>query len=155
MSFLEPDKEPCEICGELETVKSRRFVCRRCEKKICGWCAIEDKKKSKGSKFRTYLCSACHKIEEEGAIASCSVKPNDVLPGKTFRGKRFLENPFIGNNDRHVLWVSGDKKKVQYNSDTVTNGRHYPTVSMLQFCKWAKEEVFRRPENNEYKAQLP
>lgn len=69
------------------------------------------------------------------------LNPEDIKVGKTYRAKRFKAGPFGGTNDRLVLWVSRDKTQVQYDSDTVTTGRHYPKVSMEAFIKWAKEAV--------------
>ena len=45
------------------------------------------------------------------------------------------------NNDRQVVWISSFKENVQYNSDTVANGRHLPMVTMEAFLKWAKREI--------------
>lgn len=64
----------------------------------------------------------------------------DVKVGKTYRAKRFVQG-FSGNNDRYVLWISPDRRKVQYDSDTVRRGRSYPIVGMDVFLRWAKEEV--------------
>jgi hypothetical protein len=63
---------------------------------------------------------------------------DDVKVGKTYRGKRFGGSATY-NNDRSVVYVSSER--VQYDSDTVKNGRHYPTVDMEKFLKWAKREL--------------
>lgn len=63
----------------------------------------------------------------------------DLVVGKTYRGKRYLEN-FLGkNNNRRILWMGSNE--VQYDADNIKDGRHYPTVSIEKFLKWAKEEV--------------
>lgn len=63
---------------------------------------------------------------------------NDIQRGKTYRAKKFVGTPTC-NNDRKVVYVS--TTTVQYDSDTVKNGRHYPTVSMEKFLKWVSREV--------------
>jgi len=63
----------------------------------------------------------------------------DLVVGATYRGKRFVEGPFGGNNDRYILWMSDTK--VQYDSDTVRDGANYPTVPIEKFLKWAKKRV--------------
>lgn len=65
----------------------------------------------------------------------------NIQVGKTYRGKRFIKNSFDYTNDRYVVWISADKTKVQYDSDTVKTGRHYPTIEMDKFLKWVKMEV--------------
>lgn len=65
----------------------------------------------------------------------------DIQVGKTYRGKRFLQSTWGSTNDRYIVYISQDKTRVQYDSDTVKNGRHYPTIDMDKFLKWAKMEV--------------
>ena len=74
------------------------------------------------------------------------LKPESIKVGKTYRGKVFREGGFT-NNDRTVLWISKDRKVLQYDSGTVGLGRHYPKVSMEQFIRWAKHEVVEDVEN--------
>ena len=62
----------------------------------------------------------------------------DLKVGKTYRGKRFRQL-MDWNNDRIILWMND--RNVQYDSDTVRDGRNYPTVTIQQFLNWAKEEV--------------
>ena len=65
----------------------------------------------------------------------------EIQVGKWYRGKRFLSNPIYGSNDRIVVWISTDRKKIQYDSDTVHIGRHLPMITMEKFLKWAKQEA--------------
>jgi len=72
----------------------------------------------------------------------------DLKVGATYRGKRFRE--FFGhNNDRIILWISKQRDRIQYDSDTVRDGRNYPTVDVEKFLKWAKEEVETRMNEKE------
>ena len=72
------------------------------------------------------------------------LKAEDIIVGHLYRGKRFRKTPSGGNNDRIVLhiqkWLFG-RIDVQYDSHTVRDGKHYPTVSMEEFLKWAKEDI--------------
>lgn len=66
----------------------------------------------------------------------------DLKVGHLYRGKRFTE--ILGyTNDRVIIWMGSSWKgdMVQYDSDSVRDGRHYPTVTVEQFLKWAKEEI--------------
>jgi len=70
------------------------------------------------------------------------LKQEDIAVGKWYRAKRFNEGIFGNiNNDRVVLWISSDRKEVQYDSDTVKMGQRRPVVPMEKFLKWVKEEV--------------
>lgn len=66
---------------------------------------------------------------------------DDIQVGKTYRGKRFIKSGFGYTNDRYVVYISPNKTQVQYDSDTVKTGRHYPTIDMDKFLKWVKMEV--------------
>jgi hypothetical protein len=77
-------------------------------------------------------------------MVTTELKPEDIAYGKWYRGKRFREGFFV-NNDRVVVWISPDRKEVQYDSDTVKMGQRRPVISMEKFLKWAKEEV---PQGN-------
>ena len=62
----------------------------------------------------------------------------DLKVGSTYRAKRHKE--CLGfTNDRTIVWMSDTT--VQYNSDTVKIGRHYPRISIERFLRWAKEKV--------------
>jgi len=65
---------------------------------------------------------------------------SDIVVGGTYRAKRFREL-FGCTNDRYILWISEDRALVQYDSDTVRNGRHYPKTTMSAFLNWARERV--------------
>ncbi len=64
----------------------------------------------------------------------------DIKVGNTYRAKRHVEI-LTKNNDRYVVWISPDRSKVQYDSDTVRLGRHYPTTTMKAFLNWVKSDV--------------
>lgn len=65
---------------------------------------------------------------------------DQIRVGAIYRAKKFREG--LGfSNDRVVQWISPNRDKVQYDSDTVGLGRHYPTVTMDQFIRWASHEV--------------
>lgn len=80
-------------------------------------------------------------------MVTTELKPEDIAYGKWYRGKRFKEIGIFGNvnNDRMVVWISPDRKEVQYDGDTVKIGQRRPVVSMERFLKWAREEV---PQGN-------
>ena len=62
----------------------------------------------------------------------------DLKVGRTYRAKRYREW-FNCNNDRNIVWMGNTT--VQYNSDTVKIGQHYPRVDIEKFLRWAKEIV--------------
>jgi hypothetical protein len=66
---------------------------------------------------------------------------DDIQIGKTYRAKRFRKSIFGFNNDRRILWISENRTMIQYDSDTVADGRLFPIISMEQFLKWVKCEV--------------
>jgi len=68
--------------------------------------------------------------------------------GKYYRAKKPLKCADGGFNDRYILWVSLDGTKVQYNSYTVADGRHYPTVPIEKFLKWAGKEITKEEYMN-------
>lgn len=66
----------------------------------------------------------------------------DIQPGKTFRGKKPRPAGPRGElNDRTILWVSGFRTTVQYDSSAVPDGREYPKISMEAFLNWASHEI--------------
>lgn len=69
-----------------------------------------------------------------------ALRPEDIRVGVTYRGKRRrkVRDEYDG---RTVLNVSGGQSSVQYDSETIGVGRHYPTVSMERFLAWALEPV--------------
>lgn len=64
----------------------------------------------------------------------------DLKIGRTYRAKRYRQL-WMGNNDRHIVWMSKDRTRVQYNSDTVKIGRRYPIIDIEKFLRWAKEII--------------
>lgn len=70
-----------------------------------------------------------------------SLTEADIEIGKTYRAKRPLKQWDEIVNDRYVLYVSPRRDFVQYDSETVANGRHYPKVPMERFLKWAASEA--------------
>lgn len=75
-------------------------------------------------------------------MITTELKPEDITVGKWYRAKRFKEVGIFGNNnDRMVVWISPDRKEVQYDSDTVKMGQRRPIIPMEKFIKWVKEEI--------------
>ena len=68
--------------------------------------------------------------------------------GKYYRAKKPVRCLDGGFNDRVILWVSGDRQKVQYDSPTIGNGRHYPIVPIERFLKWAGKEITKEEYEN-------
>ena len=62
-----------------------------------------------------------------------------IKTGHFYRAKNPVKCDDGGFNDRVVLWVS--YSNVQYDSPTVRQGRHYPTVTLEKFLKWAGKEI--------------
>lgn len=74
----------------------------------------------------------------------------DIKVGHTYRGKKQRVGPFGASDDRVVLYAQAGR--VQYDSDTVRMGRHYPTVTLDEFRFWAHSDVtseYRKEETNE------
>jgi len=62
----------------------------------------------------------------------------DLKVGSTYRAKRYRE--CLGkSNDRIIVWMND--RRVQYDSDTVKIGRHFPKIDIEMFLRWAKEEI--------------
>lgn len=62
---------------------------------------------------------------------------DDLKVGSVYRAKNRPSN----DTDRVILHISQSREFVQYDSYAVANGRHYPTVPMAKFLKWASHEV--------------
>lgn len=58
--------------------------------------------------------------------------------GGWYRAKQYREFLTI-NNDRQIIWKG--ITQVQYNSDSVRNGRHFPRVTIEAFLKWADRRL--------------
>ncbi len=72
------------------------------------------------------------------------MNPEDIKVGKLYRGNRRRKLISGEYDDRIVLHVSGDglgNSHVQYDSNAIRIGRHYPTVSMYRFLKWCHSEM--------------
>lgn len=65
----------------------------------------------------------------------------DLIRGHVYRGKRYTggRDGVRPNNDRVVLHIGNTH--VQYDADTVADGRHYPKVEVDKFLRWAKADV--------------
>ena len=66
----------------------------------------------------------------------------EIKVGRTYRAKRprpagTINSPLV--NDRTVTWFS--RSHVQYDSPSVSFGRHYPTVTIEKFRSWASHDV--------------
>lgn len=70
-----------------------------------------------------------------------TLKPEDIQAGRFYRAKKPRRCVDGGFNDRKVLWISRDRTRVQYDSYTVADGRHYPTVEMEKFWAWVGKEI--------------
>lgn len=76
-----------------------------------------------------------------------SLAAADIKVNHWYRAKRFREGVFRGNNDRIVLYmdrfaIAGNEQgQVQYDSDTVPEGRHYPTTTLGAFLRWADTDI--------------
>ncbi|MFG1599488.1 hypothetical protein [Klebsiella quasipneumoniae] len=75
----------------------------------------------------------------------------EIKVGRTYRAKRpraagTVIEPLV--NDRTVTWCS--EKSVQYDSPSVSFGRHYPMVSIEKFRSWASHDVTDELPQGEY-----
>lgn len=68
--------------------------------------------------------------------------------GKFYRAKKPVKCLDGGFNDRVVLWMSKDGTKVQYDGYSVGTGRHYPTISLEMFLRWAGKEITKEEYMN-------
>lgn len=66
------------------------------------------------------------------------LKAEDIQVGKVYIPKK--RRYALAFEDRLVVWINKDRTMIQYDSDTIRNGRHYPIISMERFLKWAKGE---------------
>lgn len=64
-----------------------------------------------------------------------------IEAGKFYRAKKPTKCEDGGFNDRHVLYVSRDGNRVQYDSPTIGQNRHYPTIELEKFLKWVGKEI--------------
>lgn len=67
---------------------------------------------------------------------------SELKVGAVYRAKRPSLN-FFGkvHNDRRVIWMDSLGIQLQYDSDTVPRGRHYPRIDVEKFLKWAAREL--------------
>ncbi|EPY4802965.1 hypothetical protein ACXDID_003978 [Klebsiella pneumoniae] len=75
----------------------------------------------------------------------------EIKVGRTYRAKRpraagTVIQPLV--NDRTVIWCSATS--VQYDSPSVSFGRHYPRVSIEKFRAWASRDVTDELPQGEY-----
>jgi hypothetical protein len=68
-----------------------------------------------------------------------TMNAEEILDGYFYRAKKPVKVEDGGYNDRRVLWV--DHNRVQYDSPTIGNGRHYPTIPMEKFLSWVGKEI--------------
>jgi hypothetical protein len=71
------------------------------------------------------------------------MEDKDIKLGAFYRAKKPRKLFDGGYDDRKVLWISNDKRSVQYDSPTIGLGRHYPTVPIDKFLKWVGREITR------------
>jgi len=74
-------------------------------------------------------------------LPEVTITEKDLKAGAYYRAKKPRKMYDGGFNDRRILWISADREKVQYDSPTVGNGRHYPTVPTERFLKWVGKEI--------------
>ena len=77
-----------------------------------------------------------------------SLQVADIQAGKYYRAKKPRRCMDGGYDDRRVLHVDREGQNVQYDSYTVADGRHYPTVPMERFLKWAGKEITKQEYMN-------
>ena len=75
----------------------------------------------------------------------------DLKAGHWYKAKRVREYLFRGPNDRYIMRLSPGN--VQFDGPEVKDGRHYPTVSIEKFLKWADREL--TPEEIKQRENLP
>ena len=68
--------------------------------------------------------------------------------GKYYRAKKPKKCTDGGYNDRRIIWISMDWRAIQYDSPTVGNGRHYPTIPIEKFQLWAGKEITKEDYMN-------
>jgi hypothetical protein len=70
------------------------------------------------------------------------MEEKNIQPGKCYEAKKPVPYGFYEwMNDRMVLWISSDRREVQYDAPGIKVGRHYPTTTMTAFLKWAGRDV--------------
>ena len=75
------------------------------------------------------------------------IMPADLKVGVTYFAKRRTTTAFGNSNDRTIIWLG--LMQLQYDSDTVKNGRNYPSISVEKFCKWAGGTVRFQEDDKE------
>ena len=65
----------------------------------------------------------------------------ELVSGHFYRAKKPKRVSDGGYDDRRVLWISEDRSKIQYDSPTIGQGRHYPTIPTERFLKWVGKEI--------------
>jgi hypothetical protein len=63
----------------------------------------------------------------------------DLKLGRTYRGKHPAKNLLGDYNDRTIIYLGN--YQVQYDSISVRDNCHYPTITIEKFLKWADREV--------------
>lgn len=55
-----------------------------------------------------------------------------LTTGTTYQARKGARSPY-----RTIIWISGEGDRVQYDGPAVAQGRHYPTITVDAFVKWA------------------
>jgi len=63
----------------------------------------------------------------------------DLITGHVYRAKKPVRCGFNDVNDRMILHIG--LVSVQYDSPSVKNGKHYPSIPIDKFQAWAGEDV--------------
>ena len=69
----------------------------------------------------------------------------ELVHGHIYRAKKPARVEYFGEaplfNDRIIVWMKGDGSRIQYDSPSVRDGRHLPTIDRDKFEKWAGTDV--------------
>lgn len=68
------------------------------------------------------------------------LRPEDIEVGIWYAGKR------RDTTNRLVIWISLDRKTVQYDGAAVKDGQSYPRVSIEKFLSWAGSRLGEEEE---------
>ena len=63
------------------------------------------------------------------------LRPQDIVTGSRYRARKPRRDIWGSYDDRLVIWRG--PASVQYDSQSVSIGRHYPTVNLYRFLMWA------------------
>lgn len=76
------------------------------------------------------------------------MEAKELKVGGFYRAKKPRKVIDGGYDDRRILWISQDGFRIQYDSPTISNGRHYPTIPTERFLKWVGKEITKEEYMN-------